>query len=117
MEITNNMDVIDSRDIIERIEELEEEEEDFDENSEELEALKSLASEAEGCGDWGYGEALIRESYFSEYCEELCKDIGDIPKDLPYYIANNIDWDGVASDLKADYTEVDFDGVTYCIRS
>jgi hypothetical protein len=72
---------------------------------------------ASGSPDWTYGETLIRESYFTEYAEELCKEIGEIPKELPWYIANHIDWDGIADELKADYTEVDFDGVSYFIRA
>lgn len=157
-EISNNQDVIDSRDIIERIEELKSEQTDFQDSleeakeelesldedatddekfekkeavknaeealkefdndyGEELKALKSIADECEGYGDWESGETLIRESYFSEYAEELCKDIGDMPKELPWYIADHIDWDGVADELKADYNEVDFDGVAYFIRA
>ena len=141
-EISNSQDVIDSRDVMERLEELQAERDELlnesedeektkdeieeakkaltewdEENGEELEALQKLEEEASGAADWQYGETLIRESYFTEYCEELCKDIGDIPKDLPWYIADNIDWDGVADAIKADYTEVDFDGVTYYMRA
>ena len=137
--IDNTEDFIDSRDIIERIEELESELQDLESeiddtnveidqakqeledwkesNLEELETLKSLA-EKSSCfaPDWEYGATLIRESYFTEYCEDLCKDIGDIPSELPWYISNHIDWDGVAHEIKMDYTEVDFDGVSYFIR-
>jgi hypothetical protein len=78
-------------------------------------ALLSLQEEAEGyCEDWLHGEALIRESYFTEYCRELCADIGDLPRDLPSYIV--IDWDATADNLRVDYTEVEFDGVTYLVR-
>ena len=124
--ITNYDDVIDSRDVIARIEELESEMEDLEgqelENwkedyQDELDSLKALAEEAEGSPDWEYGETLIRDSYFTEYAEELCKDIGEIPKELPWYIANHIDWDGVASELKQDYMSVDFDSVEYWIRA
>jgi len=144
MEITNNEDTLDSRDIIERIEELEsnldtcphcgesmdiEKSEKInkcpdceqilleDNEKEEFEALKKLEDEASGSPDWEYGEILIRESYFTEYCKELCQDIGDMPKELPWYIANHIDWEGVAREIKQDYMEVDFDGVSYFIRA
>ena len=138
-EITNTQDVIDSRDIIARIKELEAELADLEAevddtnteieeakveladwqefNADELTALKSLAEEAEASPDWEHGEALIRDSYFTEYCEEMCGDIGDIPRELPWYIANHIDWDGVAREIQADYMEVDFDGVSYFIRA
>lgn len=131
MEITNNDDVIDSRDVIERIEELvmdgaiesriehpglEPSLED-QEILKEFDALKNLEAQASESPDWAYGEILISESYFTEYCEELCRDIGDIPKELPWYIANHIDWAGVAREIKMDYMEVDFDGVSYFIRA
>jgi len=131
MEITNTENIVDSRDIIDRIEELSMDgaierkieypndppEPGDIEILEEYEALKKLEDEAEGSPDWSYGEILIRESYFTEYCQELCQDIGDIPKDLPWYIAGHIDWEGVAREIKVDYMEVDFDGVSYFIRA
>ena len=87
------------------------------ENEEEYEALKALCEDGESyASDWNYGATLIHEDYFTEYAEELCREIGDIPNDLPDYIACNIDWDGVAQDLKVDYTEIDFDGQTYLVR-
>lgn len=63
------------------------------------------------------GEGFIAESYFKDYVNDLVVGIGDIPKDLPVYIADNIDWAGVASDLKADYCEVEMSGVTWLYRS
>ena len=119
--ITNSDDVIDSRDVIARIEELEDliEDEDQDElndEREELQTLRELAEEASSTPDWPYGETLIRDSYFTEYAEELCKDIGALPSELPWYIADHIDWEGVARSLQADYMNVEFDEVTYWIR-
>lgn len=114
-EINNSQDTIDSRDIIERIKYLEDDEELDEGDKAELEALKALAEEAEEyAGDWEYGEQLIRESYFKDYCQELCEDTGDIPKDLPWYMI--IDWEATADNIKVDYTEVDFGGVTYLVR-
>ena len=111
--ISNEDKVIDSRDIIDRIEELEDTEDE--DEKEELAILTALAEEAEGYApDWKYGEALIREDYFTDYCQELIEDIGDLPKNIPDYIV--INWEETAENLKADYTEVDFDGVTYLIR-
>jgi hypothetical protein len=137
-EISNSDDVIDSRDVIERIEELEEQlaalsEEDrakdkahptaattqvSDEYHDlhcELTTLKALAEEAEGYApDWRHGASLIRDSYFKDYAEELIKDIGDLPRELPHYIA--IDWKKTAENIKVDYTSVEYDGVTYWVR-
>ena len=117
MEITNQDDTIDSRDVIERIDELEDTYDDLDQlKKAELVALKRLTDNAM-CDAWEDGEVLINENYFTESCEELCKDTGDMPENLPWYIENNIDWDGVADDIKMDYTEVDFDGEAYFIRA
>ena len=75
-----------------------------------------MSDEASGSGDWAYGATLIRDSYFTEYAEELCKDIGAIPNELPWYIENHIDWAGVAREIQQDYMSVDFDGVEYWVR-
>jgi hypothetical protein len=42
------------------------------------------------------------------------EDVGDLPRGIPSYIV--IDWAATADNLKVDYTEVDFDGVTYLVR-
>lgn len=85
-------------------------------DSKEYEALKALADEASECSsDWDYGETLIRYDYWRTYVQELCEEIGDIPKDLPHYI--EIDWQATARNIAVDYTTVSFDGVDYYIRS
>lgn len=126
-----NQDVFDSRDLIERLEELEALEEcandpeatqeDLDEwtrdLADELTTLRAFAAEAEDyCEDWPYGETFIHEDYFTEYTKELVLDCGYIPASLPDWIENNIDWDGVADELKVDYTEFELDGNTYYAR-
>lgn len=86
-----------------------------DDNGDELKALKALADEGENCADdWMHGATLIREDYFVDYCRDLVSDIGDMPRNIPSYIV--IDWDATADNLRADYSEVDFDGETYLIR-
>lgn len=137
MEIDNAMDIIDSRDIINRIKVLEAALADFEaeqqEKAEEGEAppekskfisedeeaelklLQDIEEQADN-EEWNYGTTLIRESYFPTYAEELCTEIGDIPAGLPWYIAAHIDWEGVAEELKMDYIEIDFDGVSYYVR-
>lgn len=66
--------------------------------------------------EFDYGLQLIDSDDFTEYCEELVQDIGDLRRDLPGYISNNIDWDGVAQDLSADYSYVDFRGTNFLYR-
>ena len=125
----NTDDIIDSRDVIARIEELEESRDDYNEEHgegawqeiedgepEELEALKALADDADGyCSDWAHGATLIRDSYFTEYAEELAGDIGAIDANAGWP-ARHIDWEAAADELKQDYTSVDFDGETYWMR-
>jgi hypothetical protein len=129
---TNMDDVIDSRDVIARIRELEGELRDLEgaadeaaddtvrcaevlaeisdwksQNGDELTALRAFAADVDG-------EMLIRESYWPTYAQELVEDVGDLPRGIPSYIV--IDWEATADNLKVDYTEVDFDGVTYLVR-
>lgn len=87
-----------------------------DDEAEELAALQALAEEAEGyAADWQYGEALIRDTYFTEYAMQMAEDIGAVDPNATWP-ANYIDWDAAADALKQDYTSVDFDGVEYWIR-
>lgn len=89
---------------------------EFTDEAEELHQLKDLATECEDCGDWKYGETLIRESYFETYAQELAEETGAVTEGANW--PNNcIDWERAARELKMDYTEVDFDGVTYLLRS
>ena len=144
-EITNSQDIIDSRNVIDRIDHLDSELRDAYEGSggkrkkkkfeewvndtaeddrhtlqdaaKELKALKSLQDEAEGyCSDWKYGAALIRESYFTEYAEELAGEVSDYNPRKVHWPFTCIDWEKAADELKQDYTTVDFDGVDYYVR-
>ena len=112
-------DIIDVRDIIARIEEIELEltgdEFPTDEELaliEELAILTAIMEDIKGSecsdeqwrGDW-YPVTLIRDHYFTDYCRELVQDIGDLPKDIPAYIA--IDWDATADNLRVNYSSVE----------
>jgi len=134
--ISNSDDLIDSRDVIARIEELESElealqeavDEDPDDteakqelddwgDADELRILQALREEAEGYApDWPYGETLIRDSYFTEYAQQLAEDIGEISRS-DHWPNTCIDWEQAANELKNDYSCIDFDGVEYWIRS
>jgi hypothetical protein len=145
-EISSSDDIIDSRDVIKRIEELESDLEsqhdddkeagltnvtDFDEwlgdtaenddhlyqdEARELLSLRALAEQCEGYGDWRHGETLIRDSYFQTYAEQFADDIGAIDRNANWPISC-IDWKKAAEELQMDYTSVEFDGVTYWMRS
>jgi hypothetical protein len=82
----------------------------------ELKSLKALQDEGEGCSDWSHGTALIRDSYFEDYARELADDIGAIDSNAGWPLGC-IDWEQAADELKSDYTSIDFDGVTYWVRS
>lgn len=138
--ITNTQDVIDSRDVLERINELSAahanllepyegnakkllevlgdlaEYEEVADDLEELASLQDLEQQAGTCGDWQYGATLILDSYFQEYAQELAEDCGMVPSDLGWPCCH-IDWDAATDALKMDYTQVDFDGTEYWIRS
>lgn len=129
-EISNSDDIIDSRDVIERIEYLRDEIEaaeipdndiggpndTMQDEREELARLEALAEDGEGCADWRHGETLIRESYFEEYAQQLAEDIGAIPNDAQWP-CTCIDWEQAARELRMDYSEIDFDGTAYLVRS
>lgn len=111
--VDNTEDILDSRDIEKRIDYLEGSEDEDD--IEERKTLLALKEEAEGYCDWHDGATLIRESYFQEYAKQLAEDLGAIDRNAAWPL-NCIDWEEAADELKADYTEVDFDGVTYFVR-
>jgi len=125
-EITNDADVIDSRDIIARIEDLESRKADEDdalteEELSELQALQGLAAEAEPYApDWIHGETLIRHSYFQDHIQELIDDCYEMPKELKSgawpYRHMTIDYEAAAEEAKQDYTEVSFGDVSYWVR-
>lgn len=140
-DISNTDDMIDVRDVIARVEELREERDGFvighpngveepapeqwaEENqdeAEELATLEGLLGDLKGYGgdeqwegDW-YPVGLVRESHFQDYAQELAEEIGAIDADAKW--PNNcIDWDKATSELKWDYSSVEFDGVTYWYR-
>jgi hypothetical protein len=118
--LNNGMNIIDSRDVIKRIEELADiEERDEDEESE-LNALKAFHEEANA--DWEDGVALVRDSYFERYAQELAEDTGGLREAVPNrmnYIWPfcHIDWKAAADSLQQDYSSADFDGETYWFLS
>lgn len=121
--IDNTADVIDSRDVIARIEELRAAlaadrpgERVSDEDTAELLALEELTEQCQDYApDWAHGEALIRDSYFKTYAQELAEEIGAINR-YAAWPHTCIDWDQAASELQMDYTGVAFGSVTYWVR-
>lgn len=117
-EIDNSADIIDSRDIIARIDYLEDTEDE--DEQEELANLLKLQEQAEGCSDWVHGATLVRDTYFTDHIKELIEDCYNMPKEMDSgswpYNHLSMDYEAAAEEAKVDYSEVDFDGVTYYIR-
>ena len=113
--------ILDTRDLIERRAEIESELEDeslLEEGEaadlkEELDEIDTIESEIP---EYQYGEAMIREDYFTDYAQELAEDIGAISRDAGWPLSC-INWDEAADELKADYIEVEWQGHTYLARA
>lgn len=84
------------------------------ENGDELTKLQAFRDEVEPYSDWKYGETLIQEEYWPEYVQDMLKDTGELPRDLPAYI--EIDWNATAENIKADYSEAELEGQTFFFR-
>ena len=103
------MDVVQQR-RDELIEEFGERDMDEDEMRE-LNCLSQLLYFAESYND----DALIRDSYFKDYVQELADEMGMIP-DSYTWPTSCIDWDKAARELQMEYTAVEFAGITYWMR-
>jgi hypothetical protein len=139
-QISKYDDVIDSHDIIYRYEELRGEKENLQdaidsaaeefgedsqelldaegdmedwarENQPEMDILDDLIYQGQKTtSGWNYGVTLVRDSYFVEYAKEFAGY--DEVKSWPY---NHIDWESAADELRNDFTDIEFDGVTYWV--
>lgn len=84
---------------------------------EEQKLISDFIEELDGYSlNFQYGEAIIHEDYFTDYTKDFVNSCGYIGSELPWWIENNIDWDGVAVEVKADYSEVIYQGDSYFIR-
>ena len=63
-----------------------------------------------------YGKALIPEDDFTEYCEDMVNDCYGM-KNVPSFVKYNINWEGVASDLSVDYTNVTYQGESFLVKA
>lgn len=115
VEITNTEDIIDSRDVIKRINYLTDTEDE--DEAEELRLLVALQSAVGDSYDWSHGATLIRDSHFEDYVRDIAEDLHGSELRNASWPFDHIDWASAADALKADYTSVDFDDVTYWVRS
>jgi hypothetical protein len=134
-------DIIDSRDIESRIQELAGEFEDvlynyknadgkeeieeytenlenwLDEYEDEYVSLLAFKGEVDSyTSEWYDGAQIIEDRYFEDYARELAEDIGAIDKNAAWPLSF-IDWEAASDALKIDYSEINFDGRSYWIRS
>ena len=65
--------------------------------------------------EWEYGISFIREAYCENYAREIAVELGEIINDI-HWPATHIDWKAASEELAMDYSEVEFDGVTYYYR-
>ena len=120
-----DLDYFDDYEEIEMIGEIEETKDipdglDIETNWDEIQEYLGLADEeqavmlayyeATDCFDWSEAQEAYVGTFQdgAEFSATLCEELGYIPKDLPVWIAYNIDWQGVwDGDLRHDYFEVD----------
>jgi len=81
---------------------------------EEHRSIVSLSDEF-GSSQWEDGITFVKDYYFEDYAREFAEDIGAISGD-ERWPATCIDWEKAASELKYDYSSVEFDGETYWYR-
>lgn len=138
------MNVLDTRDLIEKRDELKEEIlndflECFPQYEDMTESYEDILMEEEEIQDWkeGWSEeinhieeidfienevsefndgtTLIDESDMEEYVKVLLEDLGYIPQDFPSWI--KIDWSSTTDNVKQDYSEITYQGREYFYRS
>jgi len=110
--ITNEVDIIDTRDLLDYIAEL-----DPTRDADELYTLSDIIAEVRDNSNESPedGVSLVHNSYLTNYARELAEEIGAVPPKLewPLYC---IDWEYAARELKVYYSYLNFDGVRYWYR-
>lgn len=138
------MNVLDTRDLIEKRDELKEEIlnsflECFPQYEDMTDSYEDILMEEEEIQDWKYGwseeinhieeidsiendvsefndgTALIDENDMEEYVKDLLEELGYISKDFPSWI--EIDWSSTTDNVKQDYSELTYQGTEYFYRS
>lgn len=64
--------------------------------------------------EFDYGVALIPENDFTDYVKDLLEDCGYISEDFPGWI--EVDWQATADNVRQDYAETEYNGITYLFR-
>ena len=118
-EITNSDKFINSSDVVERITELSRMTSREDWEEDELVRLRDLHDQLTGIFSENAlrinNPTLVLEDDFEDYCRTTADDMGDIREEGS--VAGFVDWEAYADHVRVDWADVDFDGVTYLVRS
>ena len=87
-----------------------------DDNSDDFEHIEEIDELEDEISEFSFGETLIPNDDFTEYCKDMVNDCYNL-KDVPDFIKDNINWEGVASDLEVYYSNVTYQGVSYLVRA
>lgn len=80
----------------------------------EMVALLAVKAEGRNFEDWEHGLTFVSDYHFKDYARSMAEDCGMI--DPESSMANYIDWDAWARDVRMDYSSVEIAGVTYWAR-
>ena len=86
-----------------------------EDNSDDFDHIEEIDYIEDNISEFSFGATLIPVDDFTKYCEDMvndCYDLGNVPR----FIKDNINWDGVASDLSVDYSEINYQGLIYLYR-
>lgn len=81
----------------------------------EIEHIEEIDSIEDEVSEFNEGTALIDESDMEEYVKDLLEELGYISKDFPSWI--EIDWSSTTDNVKQDYSEVTYQGTEYYYRN
>jgi hypothetical protein len=79
-----------------------------------LAELRELADEIGE--EFPHGETMIPVDEFEAYAEEMAEDNGYL-QEFPKWPLNHIDWTAAAEELAQDYSEVEWEGTSYYVRT
>ena len=85
-----------------------------EDNSDDFDHIEEIDELENGISDFSFGETLIPNDDFTEYCKDM---VEDCLYNVPDFIKDNINWDGVASDLEVDYSSVTYQGESFLVRA
>lgn len=116
-EISATDDMIDSRNVNERFDELSyADDHDFidDDEKAELKALAGLMLIGIDMEEWDSGVVLVHSTYFVDYVKSLKEETEpEVFDAMPDWVKANLDWDGIAEDMRSDFTVIEWQGETF----